>query len=60
VIDLRSEWAAAAACQIVNLLAGDHPGGKAVLYAKVYHLIMDVMFLSGEEMSARWREPSEN
>ena len=45
VIDFRREWAATAACQIVNLLAGDPPGGKADLYAKVYSLIMNVMFL---------------
>ena len=60
MIDVRREWAATAASQIVNLLAGDQPGGKADLYAKVYSLIMNVMFLSGEEISARWREPSDN
>jgi hypothetical protein len=60
MIDVRREWAAAAASQIVNLLAGDHPGGKADLYARVYCLVMNVMVLASEEMSARWREPSHN
>ena len=60
MIDVQREWAAAAASQIVNHLAGDHPGGKADLYARVYRLIIDVMFLAGEEMSGRWREPSDN
>lgn len=60
MIDLRREWAHATACQIVNLLAGDYPGGKAQLYGRVYFLLMDMMYLADEEASARWKEPSLN
>jgi hypothetical protein len=60
VIDVRHEWAHSATCQIVNLLAGDCPGGKASLYGKIYKLIMDVMFLADEEAAARWKTPSNN
>src|SRR5262245_6318376 len=60
MIDVRRDWAHTAACQIVNLLAGDYPGGKAELYGKIFFLIMNVMFLADEETAARWKEPSLN
>lgn len=60
MINLRREWAHATACQIVNLLAGDCPGGKAQLYGRIFFLLMDMMHLADEEAAARWREPSDN
>jgi hypothetical protein len=58
--DARRDWANACAGQIVNLLAGDHPGGKSQLYGQIFAFIMNVMMLADEECAERWKEPSNN
>jgi hypothetical protein len=52
--------AANSAAQIVNLLAGDYPGGKAQLYTRVLFLIVFAMDEAQEDLKERWFEPSNN
>ena len=56
----RHYHAANSAAQIVNLLDGDYPGGKAQLYSRVLFLILYAMDEADEELKKRWFEPSNN
>ena len=56
----RHYHAANSAAQIVNLLDGDYPGGKAQLYSRVLFLILYAMYEAEEEIKERWCAPSEN
>jgi hypothetical protein len=60
MIDHRREYASAVACQIINLLAGDYPGGKAELYGMIHRLHVNLLSLACEEQSERWKTPSQN
>jgi hypothetical protein len=52
--------AANSAAQVVNLLAGDYPGGKSQLYRRVLFLILNAMREAETDMKQRWFEPSKN
>ncbi len=54
---VRSAEVAAA---IVNLLAGDYPGGKAQLYARILCLVLDAMYLVKDDLDEGWFQPSPN
>jgi hypothetical protein len=59
VIDKRREWAAAAACQIVNQCLGqDAP--KHAIYADVEKIILTALRIAAAEMQHDMTEPSEN
>jgi hypothetical protein len=56
----RYHRAAEVAAHIVNLLAGDYPGGKAQLYARILLLIIDAMHRVQDDLDEGRYQPSEN
>lgn len=58
--DTTRDDAHAVAAEIVNLLAGDHPGGKAALYYDILWLIFDCLGRAQEERFECMTESSEN
>jgi hypothetical protein len=56
----RYARSAEAAAVIVNLLAGDYPGGKAQLYGRVLFLILEAMYQVSDDLAEGRYQPSEN
>jgi hypothetical protein len=56
----RYARSAEAAAVIVNLLAGDYPGGKAQLYGRVLFCILRTIYQVEEDLGTRIPNPSEN
>jgi hypothetical protein len=56
----RYHRAAEASAHIVNLLSGDHPGGKADLFSRVLFAVLQAMDAAERDLDARRREPSSN
>jgi hypothetical protein len=52
--------AAQAAEQICDLLAGDYPGGKAVLYGRVLFVVLGAIYEAEGDLAERRRTPSRN
>lgn len=59
-MDIRHEYCHLYATHIVNILAGDYPGGKSQLFARIYRHLMEMLCDVDEERAGRWKEPSEN
>jgi hypothetical protein len=58
-MDKRREWAATAACQIVNqCLCRDAP--RHLIYAEVEKIILAALRMAAAEMMHDMTEPSEN
>ena len=58
--DLRRDICCAATAQIVNLLAGDHPAGKAQLYGQVLFIVQCAFDEAEKCVSARRLRISDN
>lgn len=56
----RYHHAAESAAQIVNLLAGDYPGGKAQLFSRILFLVLECMYAAEDELNESRLTPSEN
>lgn len=56
----RYHRAAEATAHIVNLLAGDHPGGKAQLYGRILFLILEAMNRASDDLGDSRYQPSRN
>jgi hypothetical protein len=56
----RYACAAESAAHIINLLAGDHPGGKAQLYGRALFAILSAIYAADEAKNEIRFQPSEN
>jgi len=58
--DPHHRHASEVSAHIVNLLASDHPGGKAELFGKVLFCILKGMKAANSELFERRQTPSDN